>query len=43
MGSTNIGDLYKDKFRENQLYVKEKTDLAIHPNSFIAGGKQQLV
>jgi hypothetical protein len=30
MGSTNIGDLYKDKFRENQLYQKEKGDLSIH-------------
>lgn len=30
MGTTNIGDLYKDKFRENQLYQKEKIDLSIH-------------
>ena len=43
MGSTNIDDLYKDKFREGQLYNKEKTDLSIHNNSFMAGGKQKLV
>ena len=24
MGSTNIGDLYKDKYKEQQLYNKEK-------------------
>lgn len=43
MGSTNIGDLYKDKFREGQLYNKEKTDLSIHPQAFMAGGRQKLV
>jgi hypothetical protein len=43
MGSTNVGDLYKDKFRENQLYNKEKTDLSIHQQAFAAGGKQKLV
>ena len=43
MGSTNVGDLYKDKFRENQLYNKEKTDLSIHQQAFVAGGKQKLV
>jgi hypothetical protein len=43
MGSTNIDDLYKDKFRENQLYLKEKNDLSVHNNAFMAGGKQKLV
>jgi hypothetical protein len=43
MGSTNIDDLYKDKFREGQLYNKEKTDLSIHNQAFNAGGKQKLV
>lgn len=43
MGSTNIGDLYKDKFRETQLYQKEKNDLSIHPQPLFAGGKQKLV
>lgn len=43
MGSTNINDLYKDKFREGQLYNKEKTDLSIHNGAFMAGGKQRLV
>ena len=43
MGSTNIGDMYKDKFREGQLYVKEKGDLSIHNKAFVAGGKQKLV
>ena len=43
MGSTNIDDLYKDKFREGQLYNKEKTDLSIHNHAFMAGGKQKLV
>lgn len=43
MGSTNIDDLYKDKFREGQLYNKEKTDLSIHNNAFMAGGRQKLV
>jgi hypothetical protein len=43
MSSTNIGDLYKDKFRENQLYKKEKNDLSIHANAFVAGGKQKFV
>lgn len=43
MGSTNIGDLYKDKFREGQLYNKEKADLSLHIGSFAAGGKQRLV
>ena len=43
MGSTNINDLYKDKFREGQLYNKEKVDLSIHNNAFMAGGKQKLV
>ena len=43
MGSTNIGDIYKDKFRENQLYMKEKVDLSVHNNAFMAGGKQRLV
>jgi hypothetical protein len=43
MGSTNIGDIYKDKFRENQLYTKEKVDLSIHNHAFQAGGKQKLV
>lgn len=43
MGSTNIGDLYKDKFREGQLYNKEKHDLSIHSKAFLAGGKQKLV
>ena len=43
MGSTNIGDLYKDKFREGQLYNKEKNDLSIHPQAFMAGGRQKLV
>jgi hypothetical protein len=43
MSSTNIGDLYKDKFRENQLYKKEKNDLSIHANAFVAGAKQKFV
>lgn len=43
MGSTNIGDMYKDKYKESQLYLKEKNELAIHPRSLIAGGKQKLV
>lgn len=43
MGSTNIGDLYKDKFRENQLYQKEKNDLSMHNNAFLAGGRQKFV
>lgn len=43
MGSTNIGDIYKDTFRENQLYQKEKGDLSIHNHAFQAGGKQRLV
>ena len=43
MGSTNINDMYKDKFREGQLYTKEKNDLSIHNNAFMAGGKQRLV
>lgn len=43
MGSTNIGDLYKDNFREGQLYNKEKGDLNIHNHAFLAGGKQKLV
>ena len=43
MGSTNIGDMYKDKFREGQLYNKEKADLSIHNKAFMAGGKQKLV
>ena len=43
MGSTNIDDLYKDKFREGQLYNKEKTDLSIHNHAFMAGGKQKFV
>jgi len=43
MGSTNIGDLYKDKFKETQLYVKEKQDLSIHNKALLAGGKQKLV
>lgn len=43
MGSTNIDDIYKDKFREGQLYRKEKNDLSIHNNAFMAGGKQKLV
>jgi len=24
MGSTNVGDIYKDGYREKQLYEKEK-------------------
>lgn len=43
MGSTNINDLYKDKFKQTQLYLKEKNDLSIHNNAFQAGGKQRLV
>jgi hypothetical protein len=43
MGSANIGDIYKDKFRETQLYNKEKNDLSIHNNAFLAGGKQKMV
>lgn len=43
MGSTNIGDIYKDKFRENQLYQKEKTDISTHNHAFMAGGRQKLV
>ena len=43
MGSTNIDDMYKDKFREGQLYTKEKNDLSIHNNAFAAGGRQKLV
>lgn len=43
MGSTNIGDPYKDQFRANQLYLKEKNDLNMHPGAFMAGGKQKLV
>ena len=43
MGSTNIGDPYKDQFRANQLYQKQKNDLTIHQNAFTAGGKQKLV
>jgi len=43
MGSTNIGDPYKDQFRAQQLYNKEKTDLSMHQNAFLAGGKQKLV
>lgn len=43
MASTNIGDPYKDSFRAQQLYLKEKGDLSMHSNSFLAGGKQKLV
>jgi hypothetical protein len=43
MGSTNVGDLYKDKYKEQQLYNKEKYDLTIHNSAFIAGGRQKLV
>jgi len=43
MGSTNIGDIYKDKFREGQLYNKEKVDISIHNHAFKAGGRQKLV
>ncbi len=43
MGSTNIGDIYKDKYKEQQLYNKEKVDLSIHPRGMVAGGKQKLV
>ena len=42
-GSTNLNDPYKDPFRAKQLYVKEKTDLSIHPHAFNAGGRQKLV
>lgn len=41
--STNLDDPYKDPFRANQLYIKEKNDLSIHPHGFMAGGKQKLV
>lgn len=43
MPSTNIGDPYKDQFRANQLYLKQKNDLNIHGGAFMAGGKQKLV
>lgn len=43
MGYTSLGDPYKDQFRAQQLYNKEKTDLAMHNNAFKAGGKQKLV
>ena len=43
MTSTNIGDPYKDGFRAQQLYNKEKGDLTIHQTAFNAGGKQKLV
>lgn len=42
-GSTNLNDPYKDPFRANQLYIKEKGDLSIHNHAFMAGGKQKLV
>ena len=43
MSSTQIGDPYKDSFRAQQLYNKEKRDLTIHQTAFTAGGKQKLV
>ncbi len=43
MGSTNIGDLYKDKYKQGQIYQKEKVDLSIHNNPFQAGGSQKFV
>lgn len=43
LSSTNLGDPYKDPFRANQLYIKEKTDLSMHPTAFAAGGRQKLV
>ena len=41
--SNNIGDPYKDPFRAQQLYNKEKNDMNMHGYSFLAGGKQKLV
>ena len=41
--STNIGDPYKDRFRDKQLYDKEKYDMNIHSGAFRPGGKQKLV
>ena len=35
LGSTNLGDPYKDTFRAKQLYEKEKNDLIPHGKSFI--------
>jgi hypothetical protein len=43
MGYTNLGDPYKDQFRAQQLYNKEKTDLSIHAGAFLAGGRQKLI
>ena len=43
MGSTNIGDLYKDKYKYNQIYNKEKAELSIHNHAFQAGGSQKIV
>lgn len=43
LGYTSIGDSYKDQFRAQQLYNKEKNDLSIHDGAFKAGGKQKLV
>lgn len=43
MGFTTLGDPYKDQFRAQQLYNKEKHDLSIHPGAFLAGGRQKLI
>jgi hypothetical protein len=35
MGSTNLGDPYKDSFRAKQLYDKEKNDMISHGQPFV--------
>lgn len=35
LGSTNIGDPYKDKYKEKQLYELDKNNLNPHGRSFV--------
>lgn len=35
LGSTNIGDPYKDKYKEKQLYELDKNNLNPHGRAFV--------
>lgn len=35
LGSTNIGDPYKDKYKEKQLYEVDKNNLNPHGRAFV--------
>lgn len=43
LSSTLVGDQYKDGYKAGQLYLKEKADMSIHAQPFVAGGRQKLV